>query len=231
MKDKIHVYKVIKVIELAVFIILEAVLLIILVTNKTLRSSIFVDKSLFNVCTVAYATVLFALGVIIYDFIKLRELKIEDHRLESLAFLDKQTGIPNRTGVNLIFDNYNTPESLQGIGCVVAEISNIKEINASYGKETGDRAIRDFTKILEKCAEGYGFVGRNGGNEYIAVIEKCDSTRMLNFFRSFNAEISRYNDSDSTVDISVHSEYALFDSEEVNSFSELVSKVYQKLGK
>lgn len=231
MEKKIKNYKLLKIIELSVFFVLEAVFLLILIFNKTLRTSIFVDKSLFTICAIMYANVLLVLLMLILDFFRLRDLKIEDHNLERLAFLDKKTGIPNRTSVNLLFDNYKTPDSLKGIGCVVSEISNIKEINEKFGKAAGDRVIADFSKLYEKSADGYGFVGRNGGNEYITIIEKCNPDRMMSFFKKLNEEIALYNKTASVSEIDIHSEYVLFDSEEVTSFSELVAKAYKKLGR
>lgn len=231
MKKNIYSFKVIKIIELCFFVLLEIAFLVVLISNKTMRSSIFVDKSLFILCALMYFTVLVVIAYLIIDFIKLRELKIEDHKLENLAFLDRKTNLPNRTSVNLMFESYRTPDSLKGIGCVVTEISNIKEVNRIYGKAFGDKTIHDFSRIYEKSAEGYGFVGRNGGNEFIAVIEKCNSQRMEEFIEKLNYSVDVYNEADEKNNISVHSEYVLFDGEEVNSFSELVAKAYKKLGR
>ena len=231
MEKKLKNYKLLKIIEISVFFVAEAAFLLILVFNRTLRTSIFLDKSLFTLCTIMYITVLLVLLMFIIDFFRLRDLKIEDHNLERLAFLDKKTGIPNRTSVNLIFDNYKNTESLKGIGCVVSEIANIKEINEKFGKAAGDRVIADFSKLYEKSADGYGFVGRNGGNDYITIIEKCDPDRMMSFFKRLNEEIASYNKTASISEIDIHSEYVLFDNEEVSSFSELVAKAYKKLGR
>lgn len=231
MKENIYRYKVVKIIEMSIFVVLEAAFLIILTSNDIMRKSIFVDKSLFIICIVMYVTIIIALGFLIYDFVKLRELKIENRNLENLAFLDEKTGIPNRTSVNLLFNTYKTPDSMKGIGCLVSQISNIREINNEFGKEQGDKAIQDFSKLFEKSAEGYGFVGRNGGNEFISVIEKCDGDRMATFYDRLTDNIDAFNASSETYKLRVRSEYVLFDTEEVSSFSELIAKAYAKLGK
>lgn len=231
MKKNIHNYKVLKVIELGIFFVMEVLFLIILISNRTMRSSIFVDRSLFILCAIMYFTILLSLGFLIVDFIKLRELKIENHNLENLAYLDKQTGIPNRTSVNMLFESYSDADSMKGIGCVVSEIANIRDINSVLGKTVGDRVIHDFSKLYEKSADGMGFVGRNGGNEFITVLEKCNETRMKEFLDKLSGEIAKYNEENENINLSVRSEYVLFDSEEVGSFSELVAKAYKKLGR
>lgn len=231
MEKKIKNYRLIKLVELIVFFLLEVFFLVVLLVNKTLRSSIFVDRSLFILCTIMYISVLATLLMLVFDFIKIRDLKTADHALERTAFLDKKTGLPNRTGVNVMSESYSTPDSLKGVGCVVSEISNIKAINEALGKDTGDRIIRDFTKLLEKSAEKYGFVGRNGGNEYIAILDKCDANKMAGFLNELSAAVSEYNESYPSTALDIRSEHVLFDSEEVSSFSELVAKAYRKLGR
>ena len=231
MKKSIRDYKIAKIFELGFFLLMEIIFLVILISNKTMRSSIFVDKSLFILCAIMYFTVLVTLAYLLFDFFKLKKLKIEDHNLEQLAFLDRKTGIPNRTSVNLLFENYSTVDSMKGIGCVVSEIANIKEINSVSGKSIGDKAIRDFSGLYEKSADGFGFVGRNGGNEFITVIERCNNDKMASFINKLEAQIGEYNKSHDECNIVVHSEYVLFDSEEVGTFSELIARAYKKLGR
>jgi len=230
MKKNVQGFKTLKVIELSVFVILEIIFLIIILTNKTMKTSIFVDKSLFTLCSVMYGTIIISLAFLVYDFFKLRELKIQSHELENLAYLDSKTGIPNRTSCSLFFENHGTADSLNGICCMVSEISNIKSINASEGKDFGDKVIRDFSSILENSAKDYGFVGRNGGNEFITVIEKCTDEKLNSFLKLLNSGIDEYNAKEA-VNITVRSESVLFDKEEVSNFSELIAKAYKKLGR
>ncbi|MBP5151454.1 MAG: GGDEF domain-containing protein [Lachnospiraceae bacterium] len=228
MKKNIHSFKVLKVVELSAFVILEVAFLTVLFLNKTMSSSIFVDRSLFRLCAIMYFTVLASLGFLLYDFFKLKELKIQSHELENLAYLDAKTGIPNRTSCSILFETYKTPESMQGIGCVVTKITNIREINQKNGKAFGDRVIRDFSRLFESTAKNYGFVGRNGGNEFITVIEHCDEARMTTYFDLLARSLSEYNSGNPDAPIQIRSEFALYDKNPTETFSELVSSVYSK---
>ncbi|MBR6309109.1 MAG: GGDEF domain-containing protein [Lachnospiraceae bacterium] len=230
MKKNVYRFKTLKVIELSVFIILEVIFLIALLTNKTMKTSIFVDKSLFTLCSIMYATIILSLAFLIYDFIKIRELKVQSHQLENLAYLDSKTGIPNRTSCSMFFDTHGTEDSLTGICCMVSEISNIKAINENKGKDMGDKIIRDFSNILEASAKDFGFVGRNGGNEFITVIEKCDEEKLSSFRKLLDDNLNLYN-SHEPVAIEIRLESVLFDEEEVSSFSELIAQAYKKLGR
>lgn len=229
MKKKIKNYRFIKAVELGIFVMMEIAFLVVLISNKTLRSGIFIDKSLFTLCTMMYAASLFILLVLLYDFIRLGNLRSESHELEKLAFLDGKTGIPNRTSCTMLFNTFTTPASMEGIGCTVIEISNIREINAQFGKTMGDMVIRDFSGILEKLSESYGFVGRNGGNEFIAVINSCSDERMHVFYDELDKALAEYNAKHNDCRLSIHSEYVLYNIEKVDTFSELVSRAYDKL--
>ena len=230
MKKNVYRFKTLKVIELSVFVILEIIFLIAILTNKTMKTSIFVDKSLFTLCSIMYATIILSLAFLIYDFFKIRELKVQSHQLENLAYLDSKTGIPNRTSCSMFFDTHGSADSLTGICCMVSEISNIKAINETNGKDVGDKIIRDFSNILETSAKDFGFVGRNGGNEFITVIEKCDAEKLSSFRKLLDDNLNLYN-SHEPVAIEIRLESVLFDEEEVSSFSELIAQAYKKLGR
>lgn len=230
MKKYIHGYKCLKVVELVALFILESSFLIVLISNKALRSSIFVDKSLFILCAILYFTVLISYAYLLVDFIKLKELKRLDHELENIAYIDSKSGIPNRTSCDIFFDTYKSADSMNGLGVVITEIANLRDINAANGKEFGDRSIVEFSQVLEKASANFGFIGRNGGNEFITVIEKCDEARIKEYFDSLQKNISRYNSSIEKGQLELHSEYVLFDSEDnVSTFSDLLSKAYNKL--
>ena len=73
-------------------------------------------------------------------------------------------------------------------------------------------------------------MGRNGGNEFITVIEKCTDEKLISYLKLLNSGIDAYNES-SQAAITVRSESVLFDKEEVSNFSELIAKAYKKLGR
>lgn len=229
MKDIVNKYKVFKIAEIISFILLEILFIGIITSNQTMKTSIFVDRSLFILGAVTYFTIILSLIIILIDIIFVRNLKIETRELEQIAYVDLKTGMPNRTSCNLIFDKYQTKESMKGIGCIVTQISNLPTINKEMGKKAGDKALIDFSVLFEKSSEGFGFYGRNGGNEFITVIEKCDMDKIRSYVSTLSDSIDDYNSNKISGKLTIRSEYSLFDYEDVESFSELLSKAYTKL--
>lgn len=231
MKKKVNTYKIVKIAEFAVFILAEIAFLLVLLTNRTLKTSVFADRSLFTLCAIMYISVLLVLLVFLADFIAIKQLRKDVKELETIAFLDSKTGIPNRTSCNLLFDKYKTAASMKGIGCSVCEISNLKELNKKYGKEYGDKVIREFSKLLESSAKDIGFVGRNGGNEFISVIENCQHDTVKGFFASFSLALDAYNKKSDKDGIEFNYQYVLFDESSAETFSDLIAEAYAKLRK
>ena len=233
MKKNIHAMKVIKIVQMASLVVLGTVFFIILLSNHVMRSSIYSDKTVFTLCAMMWGTTVLNFLFILYDFFKLRQLKIQNHELENLVYLDEKTGIPNRSGMDILFDHFMIQKDLNKAGCVVTQISNIRLINAAYGKEFGDRSIREFSRIFLNLSESYGFGGRNGGNEFVTVVENCTEEKMQAFLAELNRRIDEYN---STLDdegkrIVLTSEYVINKDSEYRDLSKMLSDAYSLLRK
>jgi GGDEF domain-containing protein len=102
-------------------------------------------------------------------------------------------------------------------------------INEQFGREAGNQVIIDFSHILEEIGEEFGFVGRNGGNEFLLVIEKCTKEQMEDFFTQLNARLKRYNVLTLNNPIAIRYGYALNEGLHFTNFSEIITEVYSKV--
>ncbi len=218
-----------KLIQLICLLIIELLFIMVLVFSKELRNRIYSNETLFFLCLVTWILALFSLGWLIYDFIKLRTLATESHSLNQTAYLDKLTGVPNRHSLDTVFQTYTTPESLQHTCCVMFTIANLKEINKTHGRQTGDKILQDFCNLLEEIGDNYGFVGRNGGNEFVTIINNCDHDTVKRFIAVLENRISLYNTANENTPIRTRSAYALFDELEVTAFTQMLTATYNKL--
>ena len=58
------------------------------------------------------------------------------------------------------------------------DLNGLKYTNDNYGHAAGDRLIIDLTDVLKKSISVNDFVGRYGGDEFIAVINQCNPEKM-----------------------------------------------------
>ena len=211
---------------LCVTFTIASISFLILYLNRSFREYIYSDTKLTILCVLLWITLLTEFAHILLDLLALKKLAETDHDLNRLAYLDRLTGIPNRYSCDLIFSQFNTPEKISDLACILMTISNLKEINETQTHETGDRIISDFCIILESVGNEYGFVGRNSGNEFLLVIDQCTPYKLKSFLDSFILRLQNYNVLNS--ESPVHIRYACLMNQDVHAehFFEFITKTY-----
>ena len=221
--------KIVKMIQMIVLIIMEILFFIILVIHPSLKNSLYSNPALFALCAIMWFAMIFSFIGFYYDFSKIKSADSYDYLLEKAAYLDTMTGIPNRYSCDLIFKTCCNSENLDSLGCGILEISNLNLINSQNGHDTGDEIIQDFCNILDEVGHEYGFVGRNSGNEYLAIFEFCDKEKMERFFTALNARIKLYNQESSHIPLEIAYAYVLNSELHSTRFADLITVAYNKL--
>ena len=190
---------------------METAYVLVLTLNPALGTKLFEDRTLFILCTLSWILALFNLIWLLYDFYKLRTFAEESHALNRAAFLDHLTGIPNRHGLDVV------------------TITNLKEINQTMGHVVGDQMLKDFSGILESVGDAFGVVGRNGGNEFLMIVNHGSHDTMEYFIESLNQQLKEYNEEHSNAPIQIQYAYILNEEAHAEYFSTLLTETYNKL--
>ena len=231
MKEKkfVKVFRTIKIVELCVLLVLEGIFFIILMTNSTMSKELFSNRTLFTICVFTWILMIYNLLCLLYDFFQLRSFAEESHALNRAAYLDNLTGIPNRHGLDVVFQTYDTPESLANVGCFMVTIDNLKKINEAKGHQPGDMMIQHFCSIFEEAGDSFGVVGRNGGNEFVLVINNCTDETMNQFVNTLNEQIAEYNMEYTAAPLHIKYTYVLNSTEHADAFTQLLTATYNQL--
>lgn len=225
----VKIFRTAKIIQLCLLIGVELIFFMILTYRTDLSRQIYSNRALFSLCAITWVLMIFNLLCLLFDFSKLRSFASESHALKKAAYLDDLTGIPNRYSFDIISKNYTSAESLKEVCCAMYTIDNLKEINDSHGHITGDRIIRDFCNLFEEVGDPYGFVGRNGGNQFIALFDHCTKETLASFSEALSKRISLYNADYPETPIRLRSAYTLCSEEPAQSFNGLLTVTYSKL--
>lgn len=96
--------------------------------------------------------------------------KIKD--LEGLAYLDELTRIANRTYLQtFIVSKFNELQRLGlSFGIIFADVDRFKQINDTFGHQTGDEVLKMVAQTLSKNCRSFDLVGRWGGEEFLCVL-------------------------------------------------------------
>lgn len=228
-KKFVKVFRKAKIIQLCIVSALEIFFFIILFCNSSLSKQLYSNRTLMILCACFWVLAVFTLLCLLCDFFHLRRLAEENHALNKAAYLDDLTGIPNRHGLDLIFQRYDTPESLSATGCFMITISNLKEINNVLGHRAGDKLIQNFCSIFEKTGDSFGVLGRNNGNEFVLIINNCSEERMNQFIQNLEGQLDVYNKENVNAPILTKHAYVLNTEEHSDTFIQLLKATYNKL--
>jgi diguanylate cyclase (GGDEF)-like protein len=75
------------------------------------------------------------------------------------------------------------PRNVYPVAVVMADLDRFKDLNDTYGHETGDRALRLFARVLRDTLRAHDLISRYGGEEFAMAFPDCsavDATRALN---------------------------------------------------
>lgn len=91
--------------------------------------------------------------------------------LKSLAYVDKLTGLGNRTsGIAYVMDLIKNELDYY---IVMFDLNNLKKVNDSFGHSRGDELIVDFANCLKNAFdESYSKKIRYGGDEFIVIAKQ-----------------------------------------------------------
>lgn len=174
---------------------------VFLLLRKEVRQFVFSTVPgtlLFLVVWMLLAT---AFVFLLLEYRLLKTVKGDYRELYEAAYIDAVSGLPNRYSCDAMLrkcTEEGTPESL---GCAMVDLVNLPEINMEYGYEAGNELLRTFAKILLTAAPALCFVGRDGGEKFLAVFRDCAKGNPAEFLVRLDEEIKRHNTTPDAVPI------------------------------
>jgi len=100
-----------------------------------------------------------------------------NEKLETLAYVDLLTGLPNRQNLmdqlNLYIEKSKITPSLYAI--LFIDLDNFKELNDRYGHDRGDLLLIKIAKQLLACVRSDDIVSRFGGDEFVILISHLEN--------------------------------------------------------
>ena len=156
-----------------------------------------------------------------YEFFKALRYAAMNRILQSKVYLDKATGLPNK---NKCEELLSVPEPVaEATGIFVFDLNNLRRINNSMGHEMGDEYIRRFAVLLRKAVPEEHFVGRDGGDEFIAIAHGLDHDGMKECMEMISRATEEYCEQNPEFPISYAVGYAISQDHEGCTMRELLS--------
>ena len=132
--------------------------------------------------------------------------------LQKKVYLDEATGLPNKNKCEELLSDFSLLE--ESIGVCVFDLNNLRIINNSMGHEMGDEYIRRFAVLLRESVPEEYFVGRAGGDEFIAIMKNQSHEQMQEILKRLRAHVWKYSEDHTDMPISYAAGYALSEDQE-----------------
>ena len=116
------------------------------------------------------------------------------------AHIDMHTGLYNKSCCNEQFSGSETVQEPTAV--FMFDLNGLKQVNDTMGHDTGDAMIFQFADILRKNLPARAFVGRYGGDEFIAILRPADGETIRKALDDVAGAVERYNGRDARVPIS-----------------------------
>ena len=113
--------------------------------------------------------------------------------LGEIAYIDPMTQINNRARCEQLIHTISATPSTQDMAVVMFDMNNLKSINDTLGHKSGDDSIVRFAHILDKATKDYGFIGRYGGDEFIAILENAGPQVVQEYLEKLSEEVLSFN--------------------------------------
>ena len=100
------------------------------------------------------------------------ESKAHEQRVETMAYQDALTGLPNRFLLQRLLERALATRKRLGHELAVSfiDLDGFKPINDEHGHEAGDAVLRAVGKRLQESLRGDDIVARLGGDEFVVVL-------------------------------------------------------------
>jgi diguanylate cyclase (GGDEF)-like protein/PAS domain S-box-containing protein len=147
-------------------------------------------------------------GGIILSSRDITDRKLLEQELRYLSAHDALTSLYNRTYFE---EELNRLENgkYDPVGMMIFDLDGLKLVNDTMGHEAGDRLLKNFARILQKCFRQDDVITRVGGDEFAVLLPETSDKILVKIAVCINNTVSEYNSINPSLPISVSMETAV----------------------
>lgn len=128
---------------------------------------------------------MFLIGAELFRMVR---FAMQNKLLQKKVYLDQATGLPNKNKCEELLDDPSP--AAENIGVLSFDLNNLRRINNSMGHEAGDAYIRRFAICLRGAMPKEHFVGRAGGDEFLAITYGLNEEELKQCLANIRAQMT-----------------------------------------
>lgn len=218
-----------KTIQLVVDIILTAICIYTIIFNPEIYHAVAADPAMRLICGLLWVVLGLSFLFLFLDFNFFSSFKQDYRDLNFAVHSDPLSGIANRFSCDAVIEKYLDQPLPHELGCIMFDLTNIVETNRLYGHAQGNVLIKDFSKILKLASVDLCFVGRNGGNKFMALFESGTDDKIQVFLKRIHVKIAAYNVDPNTHPIEYRYGVAFHEGDTVKTITDLIALANKRI--
>ena len=112
-------------------------------------------------------------------------------KLEEKASVDPLTGLFNRRKCMEYLEELEKKASEHMFCIVMGDIDHFKNVNDTYGHDTGDLVLQGVAKVFTTCTRDIGLVSRWGGEEFLIVLPDMNGDEAMEVLFNIQSEMRK----------------------------------------
>ena len=145
--------------------------------------------------------------LVIMQTLMAMKMAVQNKLLEQRAYTDSHTGLPNKSACEKILNNKEIID--EPTACIMFDLNNLKTVNDTMGHSSGDQLIMNFARLLRSVIPEEDFVGRYGGDEFMAVIYHTSKAEVEDILKYLRRKKDRLNGNENPMSIDYACGWAL----------------------
>ncbi len=181
------------------------------IADETVYSvELYAEKQASIIHKLELILIFITLSLIVYVVIKIinsYNLHSVNEELKNKAYIDLNTMLPNRSKCMELIQNRT--QITKPTALILFDINNMDCINDKLGHITGDKWIHEFSLITRSSIPARHFVGRYGGDEFIAILKNISQHQVDDVMKSIDNAVYKFNKTTGEIKLGYTYGYAL----------------------
>ncbi len=217
-----------KIVQLIILILLTLISLFALLQPEV-KQFVFSSTAATILFITIWVVLLASFIFLLIDFSKISSMKLDYNDLYGVAYADQVSGMPNRFSCDTLIEKYYDQDLPSDVGCIMIDLSNLTKVNQQHDRKVGNQMLKDFSDILTASAVSLCFVGRNGGNKFLAIFEDCTEEKLQSFLSRIDRKIEEHNAQPDALAIEYKAGSALNAKEGLTQIDQLISLANKRI--
>lgn len=171
----------------AIVVILALSIAILALTANLAGRKTFLGLNETTAAQILVALVFVFTGQVIFQHLSFRRLQrelaeqqIQAEVFRRLAMFDPLTGLYNRRYAEQRLKAEISRSERKGLDLIVVliDVNDFKQINDTYGHQSGDTVLKEFAKLLNHATRGSDLAARWGGDEFMMLLVDCELAQL-----------------------------------------------------